>query len=157
MKEWSSTCFYCERTIFNFLQVYIGWSWFHVSSFCLGFWVSIRVTVCATCTGHILCFMLHMLWSWKNLMIFKAIDFALVVGFGFWVVNFSHFFVWFLGFCITWFQFLHCAQSILHVGSSYEFYIGHLVSGICIICTLGYGFWILGFQVINATTPVVAR
>jgi hypothetical protein len=90
-------------------------------------------------------------------MIFKAIDFALVVGFGFWVVNFSHFFVWFLGFCITWFQFLHCAQSILHVGSSYEFYIGHLVSGICIICTLGYGFWILGFQVINATTPVVAR
>ncbi len=39
--------------IFDFLQVYISWFWFHVLSFRLGFWVSIRVIVCATCIGHI--------------------------------------------------------------------------------------------------------
>jgi len=77
-------------------------------------------------------------------MIFEAIDFALVVGYGFWIVNSLHFFVWFLGFYITWFQLLRCAQCVLHVGSSYEFYIGHLVFGFCVLCTLGYGFWIPG-------------
>ncbi len=142
MKEQSSTCFCCKRTIFNFFQVYIGWSWFCVLSFHLGFWVSIRVIVCVTCIVHILCFMLHMLRSWKNLVIFEAIDFALVVGYGFWIISYSHFFVWFLGFYITWFQFVRCTQSVLHVGSSYELYIAHLVFGFCVLCTLGYGFWI---------------
>ncbi len=57
------------------------------------------------------------------------------------IVSSSHFFVWFLGVYITWFQFLRCAQCVFHVGSSYEFYIGHLISRFCI---LGYGFWIHG-------------
>jgi hypothetical protein len=73
-------------------------------------------------------------------MIFEAIDFALVVGYGFWIVNSLHFFVWFLDFYITWFQLLRCIECVLHIGSSYEFYIGHLVFGFCVLCTLGYGF-----------------
>jgi hypothetical protein len=75
-------------------------------------------------------------------MIFEAINFALVVGYGFWTISSLHFFVWFLGFYIIWFQFLRWAQFVLHIGSNYEFYIGHLVSGFCVLYILGYGFWI---------------
>jgi hypothetical protein len=142
VKEQSSTCLCWERTMFNSLEVYIGWSWFRVSSFCLGFWVSIRITMCATCIVHILCFTLHMLRSWKNLMIFEAIDFALVVGYGFWIVNSLHFFVWFLHYLVPIF-----ALCIIYSSCWFKLWVLHWPFHFWVLHSLHFGLWVLDSRV----------
>jgi len=97
-------------TSFKFTLVGLGLC-FIISSW---FWVSIKVIMCATCVMHILCFTLHLLRTWKSLMIFfKAIDSVLVVDFGFYVVSSLHFSVWFLDFCIIWFQFVWVSYTCI--------------------------------------------
>jgi hypothetical protein len=82
VKVQSLTCFYCERVIFDFN------SRFRVLSFCPGFWVSIKVIVCAICNVHSAHFVLHATF----IAIMKELDnllqsYQFYVGYGFWFLG----------------------------------------------------------------------